>query len=132
MIRKLWRTLRGERLDQDIDEELQFHLDQRVEELAAAGKTPEEARRQVQLRFGNRLYLEEQTSSADRMGWLADTMRDFRYGLRNLRRNPAFAVVAVATLAVGIGAATAVFSIVNGVLFEAFPFHDPSRLVLVF
>ena len=132
MIRKLWRTLRGERLDQDIDEELQFHLDQRVEELVAAGKTAEEARRQVQLRFGNRLYLEEQTSSADRMGWLADTMRDFRYGLRNLRRNPAFAAVAVATLAVGIGAATAVFSIVNGVLFEAFPFHDPSRLVLVF
>src|SRR5215472_14985209 len=125
MIRKLWNTLRGKRLYHDIDDELQFHLERRGEELVAAGATPEEARRQVQLRFGNTLHLEEQTSSADRLGWLADTLRDFRYGLRNLRRNPGFAGVAVATLAVGIGAATAVFSIVNGVLFEALPYQDP-------
>ncbi len=132
MIRKLWNTLRGRRLYKDIDDELQFHLDRRVEELVAAGETPEEARRQVQLRFGNKLQVEEQTASADLLGWLEDIRRDFRYGLRNLRRNPGFAVVAVATLAIGIGATTAVFSIVNGVLFEALPYQDPSELVLMF
>ncbi|MFB3905884.1 MAG: ADOP family duplicated permease [Acidobacteriota bacterium] len=132
MVRKLWNTLRGRRLYKDIDDELQFHLDHRVEELVAAGETPEEARRQVRLRFGNKLHVEERMASADMLGWLEDSLRDFRYGLRNLRRNFGFAVVAVATLAVGIGAATAVFSIVNGVLFEALPYQDPSELALIF
>ncbi|HEY1339712.1 MAG TPA: ABC transporter permease [Bryobacteraceae bacterium] len=132
MLRKLWNTLRGRRRYEDIDEELQFHLDQRVEEALATGETEEEARRRVRLRFGNQLDVQERTASADMAGWLQDLLRDFRYGLRNLRRNPGFAIVAVATLAIGIGAATAVFSIVNGVLFEAFPYQDPRQLVLVF
>jgi hypothetical protein len=132
MFRKLWNTLRGKRLYEDIDDELQFHMDQRVEELVATEETLEEARRQVQLRFGNKLHVEERTASADILGWLENILRDFRYGLRNLRRNLGFAVVAVFTLAVGIGAARAVFSIVNGVLFEAFPYQEPQRLVLVF
>ncbi|MGH9795983.1 MAG: ABC transporter permease, partial [Candidatus Acidiferrales bacterium] len=131
MIRKLWDTLRGRRLYQDIAEELQFHLDQRVDELVAAGKTPEEARRQVHLRFGNKLRIEERTASADTLEWLEGVLRDFTYGLRSLSRTPALSWVAMLSLALAIGANLGIFRVFDALLLRTLPVDEPRTLLQV-
>ncbi len=120
---RLENVFRAGRLTREIDEELQSHIADAIEE----GRDPAEARRA----FGPVLIRREESRDARLLVWLDSALRDFRYGLASLRRNPGFAIAVVGVLALGIGANTAMFSIVNAVLLKPLPFPEPERMVRV-
>ncbi len=131
-LRSFVRALAGrQRLDRDMDDEWTFHLEQRAAALAAAGMSQADADRQARLEFGDRLRWKEQGREARGLGWLHDVGADARYALRQMRRTPSFAVVAVATLALGIGANVAMFSIAHALLMRPLPVAEPQRLIAV-
>ena len=114
-----------------LEEELRFHLEQSIQARIDAGVPPEEARRLAQLEFGGVEAARESAYSL-RPGWLLETVTaDVRYALRGFVHRPAFAATVIATLALGIGAATAVFSVIDPILFRALPYADDDRLVSV-
>lgn len=115
-----------------LQQELEFHLEQQVAENIARGVSPDEARFAALRRFGNPTLLREETRSTWSWNWMEKAWRDLRYGLRTLRRAPGFALVAVAVMALGIGATTSLFTIVRSVLLRPLPFHDPDKLVMVY
>lgn len=129
----------AERLARELDEEVQFHIEQRVADLIAAGMTPEDARAEALRRFGDaddlRHYcktIEEPHMRRLRMHeWWEGWTQDLRFGVRQLVRAPAFFAVATVTLALGIGATTAIFSVVRGVVLKPLPYPDPERIVQV-
>jgi predicted permease len=121
-----------QRMEEGLAEEIRFHIEQQTEKNIRAGMSPVEARRQAFIRFGGVEHVKEQARDEFRPARLEDFVRDLRYGGRILRRAPGFASIAIVTLALGIGAATAVFSVVNGVLLAPLPYPDPDRIVRVF
>src|SRR5919109_142619 len=113
---------------QRLDDEIQFHLEQQIAENVAEGMSPQEARYAATRTFGNPTYLKEETR--DTWGWtrLEQIAQDFRYGLRMLLKNSGFTVVAAVTLALGIGATTAIFSVIYGVLISPYPYHKANEI----
>lgn len=125
-LRALWRR---DELEDGLDEEIRFHVEQQTAKNRDAGLSPEEARRQALIRFGGVEYTREHTRDEFRAASLEHILRDLRYGTRALRRAPGFAGVAGVTLALGIGATTAMFSVVNGVLLRPLPYPAQDRLI---
>jgi putative ABC transport system permease protein len=134
LITESWRRLRSiirrDALESGLDEEIRFHLDQQAEKNRQAGMTPEEARRQAVLKFGGREDVRERTRDEFRPALLEDTARDVRQGVRLLRRAPGFTAAALLTLALGIGATSAIFS-VSTVVLKPLPYDEPERIVAI-
>ena len=124
--------LTAERQDQEFDLEMAAHLDMLTDDNIRRGLAPAEARRQAVLRFGGPVQIREQQHQNRSLPFVETTMQDIRYGMRALRRSPAYSLVAIATLAIGIGAGTAVFTVVGAVLMRPLPYQAPDQLVRIF
>jgi putative ABC transport system permease protein len=116
----------------DLDDELQFHVEQRADDLVREGMGRHDAELLARRHLGNSLALRESCYDVKAAGWLDSVFRDFHLGLRLLRRHPAFAILATLTLALGIGATTAVFSLVNALLLRPLPYPSPEQLVFLY
>jgi predicted permease len=129
--RRLMALFHREQFDADLEEEMRLHQELREEEQVKRGVSPEEAHYAARRRFGSKLVLREESREMWGWKWLETVLQDVRYGLRQLRRNPGFTVVAVITLALGIGANTAIFSLVNAILLKDLPVKDPQELARI-
>jgi predicted permease len=133
---KLWLRLRSlfrrPEVEAALDDELRFHFEQQIMENLAAGMAPEEARYAACRSVGGLAQIKEECRDMRRVNWIQDLAQDFCNGWRILRKNPGFTAVAILTLAIGIGANTAVFSVLESQLWRPLPFSDSERLVEVY
>src|SRR5687767_14196448 len=116
--------------DRAMDDEMRFHLEMEIRDRIAAGASPEEARRTALRDFGGVERYKEEGRAQRRFAWLAELGQDLTYGLRLMRRAPGFAISGIVVTALGIGATTAIFSVVSGVLLRPLPFAAPERLAM--
>jgi len=128
---RLRTLLRRSRVEQELDEEIRYHLDRQTDELIAKGNSPESARLQASRVLGSVDLRKEECRDARRLNLVDNLIKDLRYAVRMLRRTPSFTAVAVFSLAVGIGANTAVFSSVDPLFLRQLPVREPGRLVLL-
>jgi len=117
------------KMESDLDEELRFHLEREIEKNVRRGMSPENARTEALRLFGGLEKTKDEVREADRAVLLETVLQDIRYGARSLRKNPGYAAAAILTLALGIGANTAIFSVVHGVLLQSLPYGGGDRLV---
>src|SRR5215813_10287128 len=117
------------RLERELEEEIRSHLEMQIEDNLRQGMSPEDARRVARLRFGGVEQVKEAYRDKSRLGWIENLAQDLRYAIRTLFRNPVYSVVALLTLAIGIGSTTAIFSVVHALLLKPLPYPDSDRLV---
>src|SRR5215472_10762912 len=130
-LNRIWNTLRSRSLESDLDEELRLHLDLRTRELERSGMGQDEARAAAARLFGNITLETERMRRTDIAAWMETFFNDLRFGVRQLRRNRVFSFIAILSLALGIGANTAIFSVMNAILLRALPVRDPQELVIL-
>src|SRR5947207_14573742 len=124
-LRSLFRLAQA---DQELDDELREHLERKTEEYVALGMTQEEAHRRVRLELGGIEQTKEKCRDARRVNLIQDFVQDLRFGLRILRKSPGFTAAVVLTLALGIGATTAIFTLIDAVMLKSLPVANPKQL----
>ncbi len=125
-----WKFLSKKRpLDAQLDSELRFHIDELIQEKIAAGSTPDQARREALLEFGGREQIKEELRDVYRIATLENTAANLKSGIRLLRKSPSFSIAVILTMALGIGANSAVFSAINAILLRPLPFPNGDRLM---
>ena len=128
--RRLWMLVRHRQFDVDLEDEMRLHLELKAQELVRAGLTPEDARYAALRRFGNTTLLKEKSHMAWGWEWLEHLVQDMNYGVRAMLRSPGITIVALLSLALGIGANTAIFNLIDAVMLRALPVKEPGRLLL--
>src|SRR5947209_3619460 len=123
--------LRRDKVERELDAELDFHLECQIQENRERGMTPDESRRLALLSFGRVESVKGQSREVRGIAPFDEAWQDLRFGLRMLRRNRSFTIVAILALALGIGANTAIFSVIDAVLLRPLPFNNAERLVTI-
>src|SRR5580765_5666957 len=132
LLRRLRSLGHRRELEERLDDEIRFHVEQQAEKNRRAGVLPDEARRKALIRFGGVEQVRERTRDEFRAAPIENLARDVRYGLRSLRRHSGFSAMAVLSLAIGIGANATIFGVAHAVFFRGSPLDDPETLVNIY
>src|SRR5262245_35668451 len=129
--RRLLSLLRRRRYEREMEEEMRFHLEMQIEQNLDAGMELEEAHYAARRQFGNQTWLKEASREMWSLRFIETLIQDLRYGARTLVKNPGFTLLAVLTLALGVGSTTTIFSAIQNILLDPFPYKDAHRVVAI-